>query len=750
MIRGRVTRTWHVPFRVHLLLLVAGTLTPLLVLSGLLVRRLVDDNRATTERRLIAVAQSQAAAIDGELTATIRTLQALAESSSLDAGDLKGFHAQAVRVAATQPSWFAIVLSQPDGRQVLNTSQPWGAPTLPSAAVEPISHDQTVVTRAPVVGSLRRGPLVRRLAVPVRVPVIRGGRVDYVLSALVTAGQLSTFLSRGLSEMQGWTFGLIDAEGTIVARTRHADRLVGDHVSAPDFLRMRVRKGIVTDMSADGEEVYASFSRVPVAAWTVSVTVPRGVLDSPIRDSMLALGGLGFGLMALGGLAAFILSRRVSRDLAAASEAADALAQGTPPVLRQSVVTEVRGLGRALARSARLIEAHERARDEQFAQVEAARAHAESADRAKDDFLAMLGHELRNPLAPVLTALRLMQARGEGAVLREREVIERQVQHLSHLVDDLLDVSRLRRGKITLRHERFELAAAVQRAVEIAEPLMAERRHLFQIDVPGQGLLIDGDEMRVAQVLANLLTNAAKYTEPGGQIRLTACAEAGQAVITCEDNGAGIPVDLLPRMFDLFQQGERSLDRGVGGLGLGLALARSLTELHGGSIHASSAGAGQGSCFVVRLPLAAGTIEEVRREDPLIAGGSEPTVSVLVVDDNRDALEMLVMTLECAGFAVRGALSGEDALNVARDFQPDVAVLDIGLPGMDGYELARRLRATEALASIQLVALTGYGQEGDVTAARDAGFHLHMVKPGDLDALIAFIHAARRSVPQES
>ncbi len=359
---------------------------------------------------------------------------------------------------------------------------------------------------------------------------------------------------------------------------------------------------------------------------------------------------------------------------------------------------------------------------------------AESANRAKDEFLAMLGHELRNPLAPILTALQLLKLRGIEAGERERAIIERQVKHLVSLVDDLLDVSRITRGKIELRHEPIEAAEFVARAIEMASPLLEQQRHDLTVEVPRTGLMVDGDVDRLAQVVANLLTNAAKYTEPGGAIAVRGFAEHGEVVVTVKDTGIGIERDMLPRVFDLFVQQRQTLERSRGGLGLGLAIVRSLVGLHGGTVSATSDGAGAGSEFTIRLPHAA-----ARRPSPEAAidgagqravGGQDGT-RVLVVDDNIDGATLLAETLSAFGYQARAVHDGPTALAVADDFDPHVALLDIGLPVMDGFELARQFAARQRLRRTRLVALTGYGQEQDRAESAQAGFAAHLVKPVD-------------------
>jgi signal transduction histidine kinase len=367
--------------------------------------------------------------------------------------------------------------------------------------------------------------------------------------------------------------------------------------------------------------------------------------------------------------------------------------------------------------------------------AEAAEQAAEQASRAKDEFLAMLGHELRNPLAPILTATQLLRMRGRDVAPRESAIIERQVAHLIRLVDDLLDVSRITRGVIELKRRRLEVADTVAQAVEAASPLLDERRHRLTIAVP-RGLVVDGDEARVRQIVANLIMNAAKYTEPGGAIAISAQAvDDGRAVeLAVRDTGIGIEPEVLPRIFDLFVQGGRqALDRAQGGLGIGLALVRRLVALHGGTVRAHSDGRGKGSTFVVRLPSAAapGTGPEAH-PSRAARRPAESGLRLLLVDDNEDAAQLLGEVLRELGHEVTVVFDGVAALAAASTAPADVALVDIGLPVMDGYELGRRLR--ELPSPPRVVALTGYGQDVDRRRTRAAGFEAHFVKPIDAGA----------------
>jgi signal transduction histidine kinase/FixJ family two-component response regulator len=366
------------------------------------------------------------------------------------------------------------------------------------------------------------------------------------------------------------------------------------------------------------------------------------------------------------------------------------------------------------------------------------------ANRAKDEFLAMLGHELRNPLAPIVTALHLLRIRAPQGIEKERTVIERQVGHLIRLVDDLLDISRVARGKIELKQQPLKIADAVGKAIEMVSPVLEQRKHRMTISVPRRGLDVLGDETRLAQVLANLLTNAAKYSEPESEIEVSAEREGDLVSIHVRDHGIGIAPEMLPRVFDLFVQDRQALDRSQGGLGLGLAIARGLVEKHGGAIRAHSDGIGCGAEFTVTLPAFLRDASERRARDAASSGAIAPSANrqrVLVVDDNADAAEMLSAVVESAGYDTQVAHDGPSALAVAPVFQPDIALVDIGLPVMDGYELAGRLREALPGKPLRLMAVTGYGLETDRQRSRRAGFDLHFVKPVDVRALLSALEA---------
>jgi signal transduction histidine kinase/ActR/RegA family two-component response regulator len=384
-----------------------------------------------------------------------------------------------------------------------------------------------------------------------------------------------------------------------------------------------------------------------------------------------------------------------------------------------------------------------RARDRQYQMRDALRELRE-ADVRKDEFLATLAHELRNPLAPIRNSLQILRLTGESdpTLARVREMMERQLNLMVRLVDDLLEVSRITRGKIDLHFEPIALGSAIRAAIETSRPVIDAGRHRITIDVPSDLPKVRGDAIRLAQVFANLLNNAAKYTDDGGKIHVSAWHDGHEVIVAIRDTGIGIAADMLPRVFDMFTQVRRSSRRAQGGLGVGLTLVKSITELHGGRVNARSEGLGKGSEFIVTLPVAAGEALEPRNPPH----PPHPRVllhrRMLVVDDNRDAADSLAMLLRLMGADVHVAYGGADALEGASTHIPAVMFVDLGMPDLDGYEVARRIRSNPSFTDSILVALTGWGQEEDRRRSSEAGFDHHLVKPVDIEVLEAVLHSS--------
>lgn len=413
------------------------------------------------------------------------------------------------------------------------------------------------------------------------------------------------------------------------------------------------------------------------------------------------------------------------------AEHAALVARGELAVAR-SQARQAEALAQALDAARAENERSVRELENQTRELHTARERAEEGAQAKDEFLAMLGHELRNPLSPIVTALQLMRLKNQSS--REQDIIERQVYSLMRLVDDLLDVSRITRGKIELRTTRVELAEVAARAIEMSSPSLEKKGQRLRVDIPSVGCVVNADPSRLAQVLANLLTNASKYSDSDTEIVFTGARESSDIRISVRDQGIGIAPELLGVVFDIFVQNRQSLERSQGGLGLGLAIVRSLVGLHGGTVTAHSEGEGMGSEFVVRLPHAQGAaaVAPAAQRPSSINGlrrSHHTARRVLVVDDSDDATMLMSEALDSLGYEVRTAPDGPTALRIAAEFKPQIALLDIGLPVMDGYELARRLQTTAGMGPLRLIAVTGYGQQEDERRSKEAGFEAHLVKP---------------------
>ena len=382
-----------------------------------------------------------------------------------------------------------------------------------------------------------------------------------------------------------------------------------------------------------------------------------------------------------------------------------------------------------------------------ISRLKAAEDALRNADRRKSEFLAVLAHELRNPLNPIRSAVEVLRGRATPKQQAwARDVIDRQLDHLCRLIDDLMDLSRVSRGRLELRRRRLELKAVLRGAVEAARPAIARRHHRLEVELPAEDVWLEADTLRLMQVLLNLLDNAAKYTEPGGVVSLSVRTEEDAVSISVRDTGIGIAPEHVDHLFELFFQADRSLERGAGGLGIGLSLVRDLVSMHGGSVTARSAGRGRGSEFVVRLPRATAPETTTSLPPPARAASTAPAfeaLRVLVVDDNADSAQSLALVLELAGHHAEVAADGEAGLGRAEALRPDVLLLDIGMPRMNGFDVCRRIRAQPWGAAVIMIAQTGWGQEEDRQRTREAGFDAHLVKPVDAARLLALIAELR-------
>ncbi len=735
--------------RAHLAWMAAAILVPVVVLSAIALGMLLNAERAAARRGVLETARVVALAVDQELATAESALRVLASSAYLASSDLSSFYQQARNARTTAESW--ILLFDPDGEQLLNTRFPFGSTLAKSLHPERIRG--VIEAGKAAVSNLYPGAITKRLVVTVDVPVPLDGRNRYVLSQAFFPEYFNRlFAERGAPP--DWIIGIFDRNHLTIARSHRADEFVGKPgaVILRDVVQ-NAAEGAIRHVSREGIDIYDVFTRSARSGWVVAIGVPVQSLEATARRAVLvaALGLLGALGIATG--VAFLIARRLTSSIAEAAQSAVALGRGEKPPRHTSSVDEIDRVHAALAEASanlsREKEGRARAEIERarlLANEQAARELAEAENRAKDEFLAMLGHELRNPLSAISGAASVLETRGTGdEASHARAVIARQTQHLSRIVDDLLDLSRVMTGKIVLDCEPVDLADALRRCVSTLRAAGRIERHT--VTVQGEPAWISADATRLDQIIMNILVNALKYTPEGGRIDIEAKTERGEAVLTVSDSGIGISERLLPQIFDVFVQGDASLDRARGGLGLGLALVRRLATLHGGSASAVSAGPGRGSTFTVRFPRIAAPDT---RKSAVAASTPKPDGRrrVLIVDDHEDSRSMLSLMLKLSGYEPLEARDGIEGVRVAIAEKPDVAIVDIGLPGIDGYEVARRLRADPATRLLPLIALTGYGQDEDRRRALEAGFDLHLVKPVEAEQIEQAIATAARPQSQ--
>jgi signal transduction histidine kinase/ActR/RegA family two-component response regulator len=732
--------------RAYLFLMAAGILIPVILFSGLALNLLQDAERDAALGALVETANSVALRVERDLYSAEASLQVLAASPSLARQDYPAFYNEALVTKRAKTVWTVMLDAQ--GRQLINTTAPYGellaAPTDETGL---LAHS---FGASAFVSDLEPGGPRSKLVTSVNLPVTLDGERRYVLRQTFATEHFNRLL-QDAGVPSGWLVALIDGKGNFIARSMNAHKLVGAQARPELVAAARAqRRGQIRHLTLEGAEAYDVFTHCSLSGWVVAVAAPVAQIERSARQASYVAGmGLLAAVACAVGMAA-LFGRQHVLSIGRAVKAAIELGNGIPPERRESRVLEVNELHGALhaageqLRQAQAYRKHaETERQALLESEQAARLMAEQQNRAKDQFLAMLGHELRNPLAPISTAAQLLklQSGDPSRVRYASDVIARQVEHMNSLLGDMLDVSRVTRGLVSLSLEDVELKGVIERALEQTAGLIEVKRHRLRIDLPPVALHVRADKTRLIQIFANLINNAAKYTPAEGAIGVSASVADGQVAVTVQDNGEGFSADLLPRLFDLFSQGERQPDRSQGGLGLGLALVKSLVQLHGGTVSAASPGPGQGSRFTVILPCSTAP-----RAADNVAGeaGAAAPLRVMIVDDNIDGAISLSMYLEmAAGHCVETCYDGATALALAGVAAPDVFILDIGLPDMTGYDLARRLKALPHCAGALFIALTGYGQAQDKADARAAGFDHHVPKPADPQAILALLSENR-------
>lgn len=713
--------------RFQLMALVLSVLAPLVILSGLTVLQLWDLQRAAYEQRFLERATALRLALDTELNATVRLLRALSASDELDQPDrLPAFVARFDRLLASNPAWAAMGVTDAAGKVMASLTASPGAPAL---LPDPAIQDQVRAARGPVVSNLApagaagEGGAVTFIAFP----VLRQGDFAGVLYIAVSQQGWLEFLKR-YPLAQEAMLTLIDTRGAVIARTRNRAEPV-----APELGRalQGQTEGTVRVERPDGQRFYSAFSRSQVAGWTLATGVPREAVEQVLTGPTwgAVIGVLLSIVLTL--FLAFGIVRRVDGSMTALVAQARSAAgferlEDDEPL----PIEEAETVRQALRETTERLRERAAARETALQREAEARAQAERASVAKDEFLAMLGHELRNPLSAMKSAAALLAMGHAKPEVHERarSVIQRQIGLLTDIVNDLLDVARLNSGKVALNRTVVDLGAAVRHVIEAFDD--SRRCEHLKLQSTLAPLCVLADPTRLEQIVTNLLDNACKYTAAGGELRVQVEVQGDDAVLTVQDTGAGIAPDLLPYVFDVFAQGQRTLDRAQGGLGLGLTVVRRLVELHGGSVSADSRGVGHGSTFVLRLPLVhAG----VALPGPWASAPRLPPKRICVVEDNADNRELVGTLLRMKGHSVSTAVDGPAALALIRAESPEIALIDIGLPGLDGIELVRRLRAQPLPQRTLLIALTGYGAAEDRQRALAAGFDAFLVKPFGLE-----------------
>ena len=724
-----------VKIRSHLVILLVAVLAPVALLAGISIERLWDLQRRAFHQQFLERVSAMRLAHDTEVDGILRTLRTLADVPDIGP-EMPRFVERFERLLANNPLWETIGLLDREGRVLarldkrpLPTDAVPDARTLDTLARTGSAGVSNLVTTADGTAHLTY----------FAAPVIRDGARKAVLYIGIESAGWLEFLHR-YPISKNATLTLLDSDGGhIIARTLNNERWVGKP-SMPEYWRRTAGKseGAFINAGLEGQSFYSAFSRSRLSGWMIGSGVPKSEVEAALRLPTYAMIGGTLVVAVLVAFLAFMLSRRISGAMTNLADAAHAAgAEGATIPTQPLPIAEAETVRGALAKSAALLRDRERS-------LSAALAEAEQANKAKDQFLAMLGHELRNPLSAMTSAVQIMQLSPEDPKIlaHARGVLDRQLRHLTGILNDMLDVSRLASGKIVLHGKAGDLADTALHVVQAFRD--SRRSEHIELTTTLQSAPVFGDETRLEQIVSNLLDNACKYSPPGSRITIETRVEGGESLLVVRDTGSGIAPEFLPRIFDVFAQAPRSLARAQGGLGLGLTVVRRLVELHGGMIEAQSDGAGKGATFTVRLPYVA---DKPRLRTAAASIGRSTSRRIVLVEDNHDNREAVASVLRYIGHSVTTAADGPDGLKLVLHIQPEVAMLDLGLPGLDGLQLARTIRsALPNEVQPVLIAFTGYGQETDRAEALAAGFDAFLIKPFTIDefnAALAKTAAAR-------
>ncbi|HEV7816287.1 MAG TPA: ATP-binding protein [Janthinobacterium sp.] len=714
--------------RTHYLILAFAIIVPLAAGSGMALHMLLDAQRNAAEARIEESARSIGMTVDAELIRARAVLRALASSRALADEDFHAFERQAEDASGGSGSW--TILYDGDGRQLMNTRLP------PARSLSDVDGIKAMPAGAEGrVSGVKWGAFIGEYFVTLDQAITSASGRRYVIAQAFSPAYFARAF-HGRAIPPGWLINVVDGKGVVVAGSGELQdpRVKPEQLDLGPLLAAPAGGGL-KKIERGGATAYAWASHSQLSDWSVLVAAPAAEIDAVVWQGVAAaLAGVLLAVTVAGALA-LRTGRRLLGFMRRAADAAALLGQGREVgLLRRSSIREMEALNHALRHASDKLQAEMRSRasaenerNQLLVLERQARAVAEEQNAAKDEFLAMLGHELRNPLSAIAAAITLL---GDGrgpvdAAERARKVLQRQTAHLRMLVDDLLDVNRALMGKLTLQRERLDLAAVARECVDLRRNGGRLGKCMIRVDTVAAP--VEADPTRLMQIVDNILDNAVKYSPEGGLVSVAVNCEGGTAELLIHDAGIGIPADLLPKVFNIFVQGEQTLQRALGGLGIGLTLVRRLVEMHGGTIGIASPGTGLGTSVSVRLPLAQ---RRIAAPGAAANGGAAPErLKVMLVEDNADAREMLAMKLELYGHDVIQAADGQSALAAAAAQRPELALVDIGLPGMDGYALARCFKQDPATSGMRLVALTGYGAEDSRERALAAGFDLYVTKP---------------------
>ena len=738
--------------RAYLLIMIGAIILPISVFAAIALQTLLRSERESALQAMTQSAGATALLVDRELSSAEAALHVLARSPHLAHGDMAGFyeHAKSADRTGDGGGGGGTILFDANGQQLINTVVPLGTRLPPAPEYVRIRTRQVIATRQTLVSDLITGAVQKVPVTTINVPVPPVGGKTYVLGSVFAPDYFSRLLARR-GVPASWRLSVIDRGGRFIARPSEPERL--GQLANPALIKAAAgaNQGLARFTTHSGVDSYHAFTHSPMSGWTVAVTVPASEIEGAARHAvMLAAAGMAVALLCAG-LAALFFGRRLFDAIGGATRAATRLSEGGmltgfrdgggggKGAGAGTGIAEFDELQRSIADAGAKLARSEAERATLLLREQQARKLAEEQVRIRDDFLAMLSHELRNPLSGIVGAAQLLRIESANPAQKRhaQDILMRQGRHLTRIVDDLLDLARLARGKIKMNMQPVELASVVE---SVVDALRVAGRIEQQLSCRLAPAWIRADRTRIEQVVGNLVSNAIKYTPAGGSIEIVLTAEDGEACLVVRDTGVGIAPALMATLFDTFVQGAVALDRAQGGLGIGLSLVRSLVALHGGSIGAASAGSDQGSTFTLRLPLQrelahAGEDGEVAALAPGPVQQQPAVSTVLLIEDNDDARHMLSAQLAATGYRVLEADNGVDGVALARRERPDLAIVDIGLPGMNGYQIAAHLRRDPAMRGLRLVALTGYGQEADRQLAFNAGFDAHFAKPLQFKAL---------------